>query len=107
MKKCILLDYGNVVKLIANEVTYDNPERYPCIIIKGNINYFSKELFKPLGENGVYHLEVEVPEGVEPNKYCYTEEKGFYLNPDYVEPKSYSQKEYDAVIMSLIEEGRL
>lgn len=29
-----------------------------------------------------------VPEDYVPNKYCYTEEKGFYLNPDYVEPEA-------------------
>lgn len=27
-----------------------------------------------------------IPEDYIPGKYCYTEEKGFYLNPDYVEP---------------------
>lgn len=27
-----------------------------------------------------------IPEDYAPSKYCYTEEKGFYLNPDYVEP---------------------
>ena len=30
--------------------------------------------------------DVEVPEGVEVEKYCYTPESGFYENPDYVEP---------------------
>lgn len=31
--------------------------------------------------------EVEtVPAEVIPEKYCYTAEQGFYLNPDYVEP---------------------
>lgn len=29
---------------------------------------------------------VEVPEGIEPYKHCYTPEKGFYINPDWVEP---------------------
>lgn len=32
---------------------------------------------KPLPEG------VEVPEGVEPEKWCYTKEQGFYENPDY------------------------
>lgn len=27
-----------------------------------------------------------IPEGVEANKYCYTAEQGFYLNPDWIEP---------------------
>ncbi len=50
---------------------------------------------------------VEIPIEVSPNKYCYTEEKGFYLNSDYVEPKPYTKEQYDSVIVSLIEEGRL
>lgn len=31
---------------------------------------------------------VTVPEAVTEQKYCYTEEKGFYLNPDYMEPEA-------------------
>ena len=27
----------------------------------------------------------EIPEGLEINKYCYTDAKGFYLNPNYKE----------------------
>lgn len=34
-----------------------------------------------------YVVEIEtIPEYVKIEKYCYTEEKGFYVNPDYVEP---------------------
>ena len=29
----------------------------------------------------------EVPAEVEPKKYCYTEEQGFFENPDYVPPR--------------------
>ncbi len=38
---------------------------------------------------GVYDLaEIpEIPEGVEIAKWCYTEEKGFYKNENYVEPE--------------------
>ena len=32
------------------------------------------------------HEVSEVPSEVIPEKYCYTAEKGFYLNPDWVEP---------------------
>lgn len=34
---------------------------------------------------GVYDA-AEIPEGVEEEKYCYTEEQGFYINENYVEP---------------------
>ena len=29
---------------------------------------------------------IEIPVGVKAEKYCYTPERGFYENPDYVEP---------------------
>ena len=31
------------------------------------------------------YSNVEVPEGIEESKYCYTEEQGFYKNPDWKE----------------------
>ncbi len=40
----------------------------------------------------IYEVD-SIPEDYEPNKYCYTAEQGFYLNPDYAEPRS---KEYAA-----------
>ena len=35
---------------------------------------------------GVFEVD-EIPENVIPGKYCYTEEKGFYENPNWVEPE--------------------
>lgn len=35
----------------------------------------------------VYEVET-IPDNLEPYKYCYTEEKGFYPNPNWVEPDS-------------------
>ena len=32
------------------------------------------------------HKVEEIPEEVCTEKYCYTEEKGFYVNPNYIEP---------------------
>ena len=37
-----------------------------------------------------YNIE-EIPEGVEPNKYCYTPEQGFFKNTNYKE--YYSEEE--------------
>ena len=35
-------------------------------------------------------IEVDsFPDDIEPTKYCYTEEKGFYVNPDWKEPEKY------------------
>ena len=33
------------------------------------------------------HEVSEIPNEVEPYKYCYTSEQGFYLNPDWIEPE--------------------
>lgn len=59
--------------------------------------------------SGQKMFEVEkIPDNLTASqRYCYTEEKGFYPNPDYVEPKPYTREQYDAVLVSLIEEGRL
>lgn len=39
----------------------------------------AEEFAKNLGD------PIEIPTGVEPAKWCYTVEDGFYLNPDYEE----------------------
>ena len=31
-----------------------------------------------------YEYNKEIPKEVGPSKYCYTEEKGFYKNPNYI-----------------------
>ena len=36
----------------------------------------------------IMYENVEVPSDVTPEKYCYTPEDGFYLNPDYREPEN-------------------
>lgn len=43
----------------------------------------------------------DFPDGILEHKYCYTEEKGFYLNPDYVEPY-----DIDAEVKKLTEENK-
>lgn len=88
-------DHSVVAK--CSEVDY-LPNGYP-IDVKQNISYVS-DFFEV--------LEVEsVPAEVELAKFCYTKEKGFYPNPNWVEPKPYTQEQYDAVLESLIAEGRL
>lgn len=39
-------------------------------------------------DNVIINESVEVPDEImtNPNKYFYSQEKGFYLNPDYIEP---------------------
>ena len=40
----------------------------------------------PNEKMGVYEVE-DVAEGICERKYCYTEEQGFYKNPNYREPE--------------------
>ena len=59
---------------------------------------------------GVYEVE-EIPEGVKEEKYCYTEEKRFYLNDNYVEPINEEERLTDielalAELYELIEGGK-
>ena len=53
---------------------------YPCLIDK-NIAF-------PTEMVDIYE-DVTIPEGVTPNKYCYTPTDGFTVNPNYVEPNKY------------------
>jgi hypothetical protein len=39
-------------------------------------------VYPPSLDTTLFEVEV-IPYGVEPVKYCYTEEKGFYENPNY------------------------
>ena len=70
-EKSIVVDTGN-------EVTYwDNG--YPVIVEK-DVAFVKEDV-------NVFEI-TELPEDFKQGKYCYTEEKGFYINPDYVEPDS-------------------
>ena len=79
---------------VGNEIQYME-NGYPLLVDKQV--YFSVE------DVDVYESDSE-PEDVSPSKYCYTEEAGFYLNPDYEEPNPYGipdelveQIKYDTV----------
>lgn len=70
-EKSIVVDTGN-------EVTYwDNG--YPVIVEK-DVAFVKEDV-------NVFEVN-ELPEDFKQGNYCYTEEKGFYVNPDYVEPDS-------------------
>lgn len=44
----------------------------------------------------------EYPDDIEPTKYCYTTEKGFYLNPDWKEPTvDLTDEQRDAVVQEI------
>lgn len=77
--KYILTNKDNEIIEISN--TYEIDEEHRNIIVDDHaIAYAPDEVIN------VYEVE-EIPTEVEIAKYCYTEEKGFYINENYVEPK--------------------
>lgn len=49
------------------------------VVSSGSTEYFTQQDLEVVSVN-------QVPSDVERYKYCYTTEKGFYVNPDYREP---------------------
>lgn len=76
----VLTNKNNEIIEISN--TYELDEEHRNIIVDDNraIAYAPDEVIN------VFEIE-EIPEGVEIAKWCYTEEKGFYVNENYVEPE--------------------
>ena len=62
----------------------------------------------PTNDTTMYEVD-SVPDGVEPGKYCYTSERGFFENPNYVEPSESDeyQRGYDDAVLDMIESGVL
>ena len=61
-----------------------------------HLDYMDNGYPRLIDENTAFPTEmvnvyenVTISEEVVPEKYCYTPEKGFYLNPNYVEPNKY------------------
>ena len=67
----VCLNFGNELDYIANG--YPRIVEKDIAFVKENVNVFEI---------------IELPEDFKQGKYCYTEEKGFYINTDYVEPDS-------------------
>ena len=79
----ILTDENNVIICISDTLEYQengNP------LVKNESYAIAENLVKHTYEN------VEVPEGIEESKYCYTTKKGFYKNEDYKEYYSEEQR---------------
>ena len=55
---------------------------------------------------GVFEVE-EIPEGVESEKYCYTEADGFYKNPNYVEPPASTEELIAELQVAVAELGEI
>ena len=65
----VCLNFGNELDYISNG--YPRIVEKDIAFVKENVNVFEV---------------TELPEDFKQGKHCYTEEKGFYVNPDYVEP---------------------
>ena len=91
---------NNKIVFIAGETiekgTWENDPSRETYRIKNGGNY----QYAVIADFGLYDVEV-LPEDFEPNKYCYTETDGFYLNPDYEDPVS---PEEQSVIDSIMQE---
>lgn len=74
----IITDKNNVV--IHFSETKDFQENGNLLIKDGTLAIANNLL------NGVYEVE-EIPENVQEHKYCFTEEKGFYENENYIAPE--------------------
>lgn len=84
----ILTDYNNVIKHICKIVGFEDNGNVLIIENGGKI------AIPPDSINGKYNVE-QILEGVVKEKYCYTEEKGFYKNENYVEPYSEEKEMQD------------
>ena len=74
----ILVDTEDVVIAISKTIDYE--ENGNVIVEDDNVKIaYAKYIVKK-----VYEVQ-EIPENVQVQKYCYTEEKGFYKNENYRE----------------------
>lgn len=87
----ILTNKNNEIIEISN--TYELDEEHRNIIVDDHAIAYA-----PNEKINVFEIE-EIPEEVEIAKYCYTEEKVFYVNENYVEPEEPVEKR-----LKLIEE---
>ena len=87
----ILTDEKNKVLVMGNRVEY--VEGYPHFVEQNTIYQI---------DGAVVHEVETVPDGVEPEKYCYTVEQGFYLNPDWKEPTDPYQQGYDQAVLDML-----
>ena len=95
-------------------VKEDNSNR---LMMMGEIlDYMSNGYPRLVNENVAFptdmvnvHEVSEIPAEVIPEKYCYTEAEGFYINPNYVEPDATNtygipDETYHAIINDLTSE---
>lgn len=78
----ILVNKNNEVQFYGDIIEYG---KFEDNIEKWKIETSSSTLYVIDSEMATAEVD-EIPNDFIPNKYCYTDEKGFYLNEDYSEP---------------------
>jgi len=81
--KYIFVDENDVIFEVSDTLDYQNNGNY---LIKNGTLAVPQSLVKAM-----YEIE-EVPNEVEVQKYCYTEDNGFFKNESYREYVSYEKK---------------
>lgn len=69
-------DNSNIVMMIGEALDYMS-NGYPRLV--------NENVAFPIDMVNIHEV-LEVPTEVIPDKYCYTEADGFYINPNWVEP---------------------
>lgn len=98
----ILTNSNNVVIHIGNTLEIQE-DRY----IIDNVGVFKE--YKTQLEDGtietdtISSFEVSIPEGIEAEKYCYTEKDGFYKNPNYIAPPQPVEEHLEDIEAALCE----
>ena len=77
--------------------TWENDHTTETYRIKDGENY----QYAVIADFGLHEID-SLPDDFESNKYCYTEEQGFYLNPDYKEPTDPYHEGYDQAILDML-----
>jgi len=90
MEEKIFPSYKSVVSGGAKEMEEERRLCYVGITRAKNNLYFTcakhRTIFGSTSYNAMSRFVEEIPEEVEENKYCYTPEKGFYINENWKEP---------------------
>lgn len=76
--KYIITGENNIIIHISETIGYQENGN---VLVDNNTLAIAKPLVKE-----VYEVE-NIEEGITENKYCYTEEEGFYENENYEEPE--------------------
>lgn len=102
--KYILTDKDNVINYIANNIE-EKEDRYLLVEEKLEVfkDYPTQDMEGNITHNYITLYNLQVPENVEEQKYCYNTIDGFYENPNYIEPPKPVEERLDSAELSITE----